>query len=168
MSDASIKFIERLASIKCIAYDFDGVMTDNRCLVDENGKEAVFINRSDGYAIARFKELGIEQVIISTEKNPVVAARARKLGIEVYHGLDEKTETIKDYCLNNNLELEDVLYLGNDLNDLGVFSIVGLTGAPNDAEEEIIAVANWVSKRKGGYGVIRELYSLYLMAIRKE
>ena len=154
-------FKERLIDIKCFAYDFDGVMTDNRCLVDEDGKEAVFVNRSDGYAIARFKELGIRQVIISTEKNPVVEARARKLDIEVYQDASDKAQVLKKYCECHGIEPEEVFFIGNDLNDLAAFSIAGLTGAPKDAEEEIRRIADWVSDRNGGYGVIRQLYDVY-------
>ena len=148
--------------IKCIAYDFDGVMTDNRVLVDENGKEAVFVNRSDGYAIARFKEMGIKQVIISTEKNPVVETRAKKLGIEVFHGVDDKGKILREFCSRDSLNLENVLFIGNDLNDLPAFEVSGLCGAPKDADEGILKCVDWVSKMKGGYGVIRDLYNSFL------
>ncbi len=144
--------------VSCIVYDFDGVMTDNRVLVDENGLESVFVNRSDGYAIARIKEMGINQIIISTETNPVVEQRAKKLGIEVIHGVEDKGAILKDYCKRNNYNLDDVMFIGNDLNDVSAISIVGLSGAPADAEKEILDLVDWISTRNGGYGVIRELY----------
>ncbi len=151
---------ENLKQIKCIAYDFDGVMTDNRVLVDEDGKEAVFVNRSDGYAIARMKKLGFLQVIISTEKNPVVEARARKLGIEVIHGVNDKGTTLLEFCKRNEMDLSEVMFIGNDVNDLPAFEVAGMTGAPADAEKEIFEKADWKSLRKGGYGVIRDLYEM--------
>ncbi len=118
-------FLERLKNVKCIAYDFDGVMTDNRVLVDEDGKEAVFVNRSDGYAIARFKDMGMKQVIISTEKNPVVEARAKKLDIEVFHGVDDKGEILKKYCGRESVDRENVRWIGNELNDLPALKAAG-------------------------------------------
>lgn len=159
MSEFSIR--EKLKNIKCIAYDFDGVMTDNRVLVDENGKESVFVNRSDGYAIARFKEMGIKQVIISTEKNPVVEARARKLNIEVYYGVDDKGKILMDYCKKEGIDPLSVFFIGNDLNDEPAFQLAGIKGAPRDAESEIKETADWISSKDGGHGVIRDLYEIY-------
>lgn len=151
-------FFEKLNNVKCIAYDFDGVMTDNRVLVDENGKEAVFVNRSDGFAISHFKKMGILQVIVSTERNPVVAARAKKLEIDYYYGVDDKGSVLKEYCKSKGIELKRVLFIGNDLNDLSAFFVAGITGAPSDAYEDIKEKASWVFQKKGGDGVIRELY----------
>ena len=146
--------------IRCIAYDFDGVMTDNRVLVDENGKEAVYVNRSDGYAVARLKEMGYEQIIISTEKNPVVEARAKKLNIEVVHGVVDKGEILLKVCKDKRFDTSEVMFIGNDLNDIPAFKVAGLTGAPKDAEDAIYESADWKSTRNGGYGVIRELYEI--------
>lgn len=146
--------------IKLIAYDFDGVMTDNRVLVDENGTEAVFVNRSDGYAIARLNEMGYHQVIISTESNRVVETRARKLRITVIHGVEDKGSVLASICKKLDIPLSCVLFIGNDVNDLSAFEVAGFSGAPRDAEKEIYDIADWKSSRNGGYGVIRELYGL--------
>ena len=135
-------------------------MTDNRVLVDENGKESVFVNRSDGYAVARIKEMGVPQIIISTETNPVVERRAEKLGIEVIHGIIDKGETLRGYCASQGIELSKVFFVGNDVNDLPAFNISGIKGAPADAEKEILRQADWISVKSGGYGVIRDLYGL--------
>ena len=144
--------------ISALFYDFDGVMTDNHVLVDQNGTESVYVNRGDGYAIARFREMGIPQVIVSTEKNPVVARRAEKLGIPVIHGVDDKGSIIKRYASEKGIDLSKSVFVGNDLNDLPAFEVCGTKAAPMDAEEEILAIADMVLKRKGGDGVIRELY----------
>ena len=149
-----------LREFKCIFYDFDGVMTDNRVLVDEEGKESVFVNRGDGYAVAQIKKLGIRQVIVSTEQNPVVERRAEKLGIEVIHGVEDKAETIKDWCCMNNVNVSKTIFIGNDLNDLSAMNIVGFKCAPADAEGEILEIADWISAKKGGEGVIRDFLSL--------
>lgn len=144
--------------IKLIVYDFDGVMTNNKVLVDEMGIESVFVNRSDGYAVSQIKKMGISQIILSTEKNNVVAKRAEKLDIEVLYGIDDKKSTLIKYCKDNEIELETVMFIGNDLNDYECMKIVGVKGCPADAENEIIEISDWISKRKGGDGVIRELY----------
>ena len=78
--------------LKLIIYDFDGVMTDNRALIMDDGREAVFIHRGDGFAVARIKEKGIAQIILSTETNPIVTARAKKLGIPVVQAVENKKE----------------------------------------------------------------------------
>lgn len=150
-------FMDRL---ECIFYDFDGVMTDNRVMVDENGIESVFVSRADGYGVARIKEMGIPQVIVSTEKNQVVEKRAEKLGLEVIHGVANKRIVVKEYCRKRGYHLEDVIFMGNDLNDLPAMAIVGFKAAPADAEPEILAIADWVSEKNGGYGAIRDLYRL--------
>lgn len=148
-----------LNNMECIFYDFDGVMTDNRVLVDENGIEAVFVNRSDGYAISKIKEMGIRQVIISTEKNPVVIRRAEKLDIPVVNGVGDKGKVIIDYAKENNIDLTKSIFIGNDLNDMPAFEVVGYKGCPKDAAKELLDEADWISSCDGGYGVIRDFYS---------
>jgi YrbI family 3-deoxy-D-manno-octulosonate 8-phosphate phosphatase len=85
-------------NIKIIYYDFDGVMTDNKVYADQNGNEMVQVNRADGLGIAEIKKLGIKQIIISTEKNPVVSARANKLGIPCLQGIENKKDALINYC----------------------------------------------------------------------
>ena len=80
--------------LKLIVYDFDGVMTDNKVYIDHSGNEIVQVNRGDGLGISEIKKLGIKQIIISTEKNKVVSARARKLGIDCLQGIDDKKHTL--------------------------------------------------------------------------
>ena len=92
--------------IKLLVYDFDGVMTDNRVLVDQHGVESVMVSRGDGYGISRIKELGIKQVIISTETNEVVKRRAEKLKIDVIHGVEDKKTILRKFCEENGYALE--------------------------------------------------------------
>ena len=152
--------IKTLEHIDCIFYDFDGVMTDNRVLVSEDGKESVLANRGDGHGISLIKKMGVPQVIVSTEVNNVVERRAEKLKIEVIHGVADKGIIIKDYCSVKGYNPKQCVFIGNDLNDLPAFNVVGFKGAPKDAEDEILEIADWISSRNGGYGVIRDFYRL--------
>ncbi len=145
--------------ISLIAYDFDGVMTDNRAMIFNSGEEAVFINRSDGLAIEKIKSLGILQIIISTEKNNIVLQRAKKLNIPAINGVRSKVIELKNFVENNKINLSETAFFGNDLNDLDVMDIVGLKIAPSDAAKEILNIADYITKTKGGFGVIREFYS---------
>jgi YrbI family 3-deoxy-D-manno-octulosonate 8-phosphate phosphatase len=147
-------------NIELIVYDFDGVMTDNRVMVDQNGNESVMANRGDGYGVGMIKKLGIRQVILSTEVNPVVEMRAKKLNLEVIHGVSDKRETLVKFCADGAVSLDRVMFLGNDLNDIEAMRCVGIKGAPKDAEPEILEIADWISEKNGGYGVVRELARL--------
>lgn len=151
---------ECFKDIQLIVYDFDGVMTDNRVLVNQDGIEAVFVHRGDGYGVRMLKEMGYRQIIISTEANPVVAARGKKLGLEVIHNSSCKTDTLNDYCQRNSILLEKTLFIGNDLNDYDAMMLCGIKACPADAEPEILEISDWISSVNGGYGVIRELYRL--------
>ena len=146
-----------IAGIELIVYDFDGVMTDNFVLLDEQGNESVRVNRSDGYAVSKIRELGITQIIVSTEENSVVERRAYKLKIPVIHNVSDKKKIVEEYCKDKRIDLRKVLYVGNDLNDFSVMQIVGVRCAPKDAEPEILELADWVSCKRGGNGVIRDL-----------
>lgn len=150
----------RWDEVKLIIYDFDGVLTDNRVLVDQNGKESVYASRGDGHGISSIRKLGIRQVIISTEKNDVVERRAEKLELEVIHGVSNKKRTVEEYCEKTGLLLEQTLFIGNDLNDYDAMMCVGMRGCPADAEIEIQQISDWISCSPGGYGVARELYRL--------
>ena len=145
------------ASIDLIVYDFDGVMTDNRVIVWQDGTEAVVANRADGLGVNRLSALGIPQLILSTEANPVVEARAAKLGLEVIGSCKDKKITLQNYCEGKNYDLNRVVYLGNDVNDLEAMQMVGFPIAPADAHPEVKAVAKLVTTARGGEGVIKEL-----------
>ena len=123
--------------IKYIFYDFDGVMTDNKLYVDQDGREMVQVNRADGLGVAEIKKLGIKQIIISTEENSVVSARARKLKIPCLQGIKNKKITLMDYCKSNDIDHENVAYVGNDINDLEAMKMVSISLCPFDAHIKI-------------------------------
>ena len=135
-------------------------MTDNSVLVDEDGKESVRVNRSDGLAIAELKKRGLIQIILSTEKNQVVTKRAQKLGIPCLQGLEDKKSALLDYCTESGINPEFCVFVGNEINDLEVMNSVGYPICPSDAHSKIISISRIVLNTKGGNGVIRELLDL--------
>jgi N-acylneuraminate cytidylyltransferase len=151
-------------TIKMIISDFDGVITDGRVWVDEKGKETVAASRSDSMRIRELRERGIEVMILSSEVNPVVKARAKKMGIDAIHGLSlsEKGEVLKQFLAEKNLDASQIVYLGNDFNDLPCFKMVGWAVAVADAYPEVLCAADHVLKTPGGYGALRELCDLIL------
>ena len=148
--------------IDLIVYDFDGVMTDNRVIIFQDGTEAVIVNRSDGLGVERFRSLGIPQLILSTETNSVVKTRAVKLHLEVIASCKDKKNALENYCIQKDYDLNRVMYVGNDLNDLEVMRIVGFPIAPANAHSEIKKIAKLVTAAKGGEGVIRELLDIFM------
>ena len=143
-----------------VVYDFDGVMTDNRANVMQDGTEGVLVNRSDGLGVNKIKSMGIPQLIMSTEANPVVKIRAKKLQLEVIHNCEDKCSALKQYCEKNGFELSKTVFVGNDVNDLEVMKAVGFPVAPADAYYYILEVAKIITIAKGGRGVVRELSDL--------
>ena len=150
----------KLEEIDLIALDFDGVMTDNKVLTFQDGSEGIFANRLDGLAISKLNELNIPMVVISTEKNKVVSSRSAKLNLECIQGVNNKRESLIGYCNKNGFDLKKVLFIGNDINDLEIMKSVGYPLCPADAHESVKNISRFIFSRKGGDGVVRELFDL--------
>ncbi|GIV17793.1 MAG: transferase [Armatimonadota bacterium] len=149
--------------VEAIVMDFDGVFTDNRVLVLQDGSEGVLCSRSDGWGIARLKERGIPIVVISSETNPVVEARCRKLGIECLTGVADKLSVMWEWLQRRGVSSENnVVYIGNDVNDLACMQAVGCAVAPSDAHPQVLEAADVVLQAKGGQGALRELAEMVL------
>ena len=143
--------------IDLLILDFDGVLTDNRVYVTQDGQEAVACHRGDGWGIRLLKNAGLEIIILSTETNPVVSARAQKLGIECLQGCSDKAEATRALIDKKGLDPQRVMYVGNDTNDASAMALVGYPVAPADAHPDILSTARIVTQANGGYGVVREL-----------
>jgi len=143
--------------IDAFVFDFDGVLTNNMVHIDQNGKEFVSCSRADGLAFDVIRELQKPAYILSTEKNPVVTARANKLKITALQGISNKVEGIKELVDRKGFNLQKILYVGNDLNDYKVMQLCGYTACPSDSHETIKSIATIVLKTEGGNGVVREL-----------
>ena len=143
--------------LEAIIFDFDGVLTDNRVLVSEEGIEFVSCSRSDGLAFDVLKKLKIKMFILSTEKNRVVEARAKKIKIPVIQSIENKKITLEKLVKKKNIRLDKVLFIGNDLNDYSAMKICGYCACPSDSHKLIKGISKIVLKTKGGHGVVREI-----------
>jgi YrbI family 3-deoxy-D-manno-octulosonate 8-phosphate phosphatase len=143
--------------IDAVVLDFDGTQTDDKVFVDSDGREMVAVHRGDGLGIAALRRSGLELLILSTEQNPVVAARARKLQVPVLHGIDRKDLALKQWCDEHDITPDRVLYVGNDVNDLPCFGLVGWPVAVASAHDAVRAAARAVTTTPGGEGAIREI-----------
>lgn len=148
----------RLASVKAIVMDFDGVHTDNLVTTDQNGVESVRTSRGDGMGIALLRDSGhYHMMILSKERNPVVLKRAEKLQLEVHHSVDDKVSALESWLQDRGLTWADLLYVGNDINDRGAMEHAGLSACPSDAHPDILGLADWVLPHPGGKGALRAM-----------
>ena len=143
--------------IDAFVFDFDGVMTNNLVHLDQDGKEWVSCSRGDGLAFDLLRKLKKPAYILSTEKNPVVTARANKLKIPALQGVSNKVTAINELVKKENYNISKILYIGNDLNDYRVMQKCGYTACPIDSHARIKQIATFVLRTKGGEGVVREL-----------
>jgi len=146
----------RLA-IDLLFFDFDGVLTDNRVLVFDDGSEAVVCTRADGQGFRLLKEAGIKCMIVSTETNPVVTHRARKLGLPVRQSVEDKGSAVREICRQEGVALARAGFVGNDVNDLPALRIVGFSLCPRDAVPAVRQICSHVLSANGGAGVVREI-----------
>jgi len=144
-------------NIDALVFDFDGVLTNNLVHLDSNGVESVTCSRADGLAFDVLRKLEKPTYILSTEKNQVVTARAKKLKIPVLQGVNNKVDSLKKMADKEGFNLHNILYVGNDLNDYQVMQLCGYTACPSDSHIRIKEISDVVLKTCGGEGVIREL-----------
>ena len=143
--------------VRAVVTDFDGVHTDDTALIDAHGDERVRVSREDGMGVALLRASGIPLLILSTEVNPVVRARAEKLRVPVLHGIADKEQALRAWAEESGVALSDIAYLGNDVNDLPAMGIVGWPVAVANAHPRVCAAARVILSRTGGNGAVREL-----------
>jgi len=146
-----------LKDIEALVFDFDGVLTNNKVHLDQDGKELVSCSRADGLAFDVLRELLFPAYILSTEKNPVVTARAKKLKIPAIQGVNNKVDGIRKLSEKEGFVLRKILYVGNDLNDYRVMQLCGYTACPSDSHQTIKEISTILLKTSGGNGIVREL-----------
>ena len=152
----------QLDNLDAIIFDFDGVLTDNRVYLNENGEESVACNRSDGIGFNVLNKIKKPTYIVSSETNRVVTQRAKKVNIPVIHGVNNKLSAIEDLSASENISLERTLYVGNDLNDFHAMKRCGFSVCPADSHPKIKEISNWILQSNGGDGVVREIVELLL------
>lgn len=156
----------KLKNVKLFITDVDGVMTDCGMYYSENGDELKKFNTRDGMGIQLLREKGIKTAIVTKEKTKIVEARANKLKIdEVYQGIVDKLSIFEELREKYSLEYSEIVYIGDDINDIPVLEKAGVSFCPNDAVDEVKNVSDYILSRKGGEGVIREVVEILTMNI---
>lgn len=155
---------ELLASVQLVVFDFDGVFTDNTVYVSQDGVESVRCWRSDGLGLSRLRSIGVQCFIISTEANPVVAARANKLKMSYKQGVEDKAVAILAVCKELAIAPLHTLFVGNDINDIPAFKSIGVPIAVADAYPEVYPHVLYRTLKLGGFGAVREICDLIFHA----
>lgn len=150
----------KFATIQFIAFDFDGVFTDNLVYTAETGEESVVCWRSDGLGLSKVKKLTIPVWVISTEKNPVVTKRCQKLGVNCIQNCDDKLTTLMELLDKHQCDIENTAFVGNDINDSECLEKVGLPIIVADSHQDIHHLAQYKTEKKGGRGAVREVCDL--------
>jgi len=148
--------------VDLLVTDFDGVISDNRVWVNRDGLESIAANRSDSHGIGLLRKAGVETFVISKERDPVVAARCNKMKVSYLQSIDDKETALKNLLAERNIDPANVIYVGNDVNDLPAFRVAGWAVAVADALPEVARQADFVLSRNGGYGAVREICDLIL------
>jgi len=157
-----------IRTIRLVAFDFDGVFTDNAVYVFQDGSEAVRCFRGDGLGLEKLRALGVDVAIISTETNPVVSARARKLRIPCVQNCKDKRAALADMAREKAISLAEVAFVGNDVNDLPCLTAVGLPVIVRDAHPDVIRYARYRTTCPGGRGAVRELCDLFESVLKAD
>ena len=154
------QLVELIRRVRVVGFDFDGVFTDNAVYVFEDGREAVRCSRSDGLGLRRLEAVGVVPVIISTEANPVVTRRSKKLRIRCIQGVDDKVAAFAEILDEHGVGFDDAAFVGNDINDIECMQRVALPIAVGDAYPELDRIARYRTRRRGGEGAVREVCEL--------
>ena len=153
--------------VRFAVFDFDGVFTDNRVWTNERGEESIACWRGDALGLRRLDEVGVEYLILSTEVNEAVGARARKIRATCVQAVDDKLPVLREEAGRRGVALEETAYVGNDVNDAGCLGAVGLPVVPADAWPEVVPLARLVLTRAGGHGCVREFCDAVWQAKRE-
>ena len=158
---------ERASRVRLVCSDFDGVFTDAMVYTDQNGVESVRCSRRDSLGINMLKRAGIGVHVISKETNPVVAARCKKMGVACDHGVesgDGKVEIMQRVAQEAGVDLSQIAYVGDDVNDIAALKIVGFAVTVADGHSLVKEVTHHITQARGGEHAIREVCELILQA----
>jgi YrbI family 3-deoxy-D-manno-octulosonate 8-phosphate phosphatase len=156
---------KKFQDIKLLILDFDGTLTDNMVYTDQDGKEMVRTSRSDSLGLENLrKNTNVEVIIISKEKNPVTMARANKLNILCIKGIDNKIIILNNELKKRGIRKEYICFIGNDINDIECINEAGIGVAVADAYPQVLKIADYITRKNGGYGAVREICDIIMYA----
>jgi 3-deoxy-D-manno-octulosonate 8-phosphate phosphatase (KDO 8-P phosphatase) len=159
------KPVSPLRRVRLLATDVDGVLTDGGMCYSDSGDEWKRFNVRDGMGFKLLQRAGILTALITQEQTKLVARRAEKLTIpEVHQGAHDKLAVLRDIVVRHGLDLSQVAYIGDDVNDLEVLRAVGFSAAPADAVTVVRKAVHYVCRKNGGEGAVREVADLILVA----
>lgn len=151
-------FLSQIKSVKAFILDIDGILTDGTVLVTESGDQLRKFNVRDGYAMRLAVKKGYQICVISGGNSASVIFRLNGLGVtEVHLGIDKKLEVYEEFIRKHSLSPESVLYMGDDVPDMPVMKVVGVSACPIDAIEEVKAISDYISPFSGGTGCVRDV-----------
>lgn len=149
--------------IKLIVLDVDGTLTDGGIYYSESGIEIKKFNSKDAAGILACQAIGIDCMILTGRKSAAVTRRAKELHIKyVYQGITDKMDFLLEFLKEQKMDLQEILYIGDDLNDIKCMNIVGVAGCPADASPEILMRADYIASHNGGHGAVRDVLFSYL------
>jgi len=167
--NTEVEITERLSKIKMLVMDVDGTLTDSSMYYSAAGEELKRFSTRDGMGITLLKKAGILTAIITSENSPIASSRASKLKIDdVILGSHDKSNSFKELAAKFNLNLNQMAYIGDDINDEYVMKIAGFTACPNDSVSIIKNISDYICNANGGYGAVREFAEMILLAQKKE
>ena len=161
------KLLDKLKKIKLLALDFDGVLTDGYVYINQQGEETVRCSRKDSLGTNILQAIGIYVVVISKEVNPIVEMRCKKMKVDCYYGVQDgkdKLSILKFYALERTISLDEIVYIGDDVNDIECIQAVGVGVTVADGHPDCKAIADYIMKRRGGEHAVREVCDLILKA----
>jgi 3-deoxy-D-manno-octulosonate 8-phosphate phosphatase (KDO 8-P phosphatase) len=159
------EFYKKAENIKLAIFDVDGVMTDGSLLLGQDGNEYKIFNVRDGLGLVMLKESGIKTAVVTGRESKVVAERMAQLNVDyICQGVKDKKACLEELVLKSEITTNQISFTGDDLIDIPAFQIAGLSIAVADADERVIAAADWVTSRAGGKGAVREVCEAILNA----
>ncbi len=161
------KLVDICKNIKVVLTDVDGVLTDGGMYYSSKGDIMKRFFVRDGMGVTLLRKTGIPTIIVTKEKNEIIKQWAQKMKIKkVYSGIIKKESVLEEICNEYKVSAEQVAYIGDDINDIELLKIVGLSAVPNDGINEAKEICNFVCKTKGGHGVFREVADMILLSTR--
>jgi 3-deoxy-D-manno-octulosonate 8-phosphate phosphatase (KDO 8-P phosphatase) len=160
-----MSYLDLFPPIKAFVFDVDGVLTNGQVVLLPGGQQMRQMHSKDGYALQLAVKMGYHVGIITGGKSEEVKQRLLALGItSIYLGASHKDDAIEDFKFSHGLSFNEIMYMGDDIPDLGALHLVGLPACPSDACQEVRSTSHYVSKLEGGQGCVRDIIEMVMRA----